>query len=144
MSTLKPRITITLDPRVHEILRRLSKAGGQSMSALVTDFLDLAVPPMERMVVVLEQAAGMSSKTKEGMQAAILRAEANLLPALVAASEQGDIFITDLANQLRPPPSRSAQRGARGASGVVSGLSTPVPLTGGSGHPKPGKKRAVL
>lgn len=137
MATLKPRITITLEPHVHEVLRRLSAAGGQSMSSLVTDFLDVAVPPMERMVVVLEEAARMPHKAREELRASVERAEATLLPALAAAADQTDLFIADATKAVRSGRASPAQRVKRGAP---KGDSTPVPVTRGLGIKTAAKK----
>ena len=136
MSTLKPRITITLDPHVHEVLRRLSAAGGDSMSALVTGFLDVAIPPMERMVVILEKAKGMPERTKEEVRASLLRAEAKLLPAIAAATEQNDLF---LAEVLEAANAAGAGRSAARTGRVRSAL-PPVPVTRGVGQTKKGQK----
>lgn len=129
MPTAKPRITITLEPRAYEVLRRLSAAGGESMSTLVTEFLDLALPPMERMVVVLEQAKGMSETTKQQMRVSLAKAEAKLLPAVIEVVGQTDLFLTDMLNggskrhdlgAAEPRPDRADL-----------GASTPVPVNTG-------------
>jgi hypothetical protein len=143
MSTLKPRITITLQPHAYEVLRRLSSAGGESMSSLVTQFLDVAIPPMERMVVVMEQANSMSSETKEAVRGSLLRAEAKLLPALTAAIDQNDLFLADVVQALEPQPSGALAHVRR----AVSGSAPPVPVTRGVGRSErstKGKKNGVL
>ena len=55
MPTSKPRITITLTEEQHAILRRISAAGGQSMSSVVSEFMLTAQPALERMAVTLQQ-----------------------------------------------------------------------------------------
>ncbi len=143
MSTVKPRITITLDEQVYEVVRRLSAAGGDSMSRVITQFLDVAVAPMERMVVVLEQAQRMPSETTEAVRASILRAEAKLLPKVMAAVvEQEDLFLAEWRAEAsggraaeprgRPMP-RPTKKGQKG-------LLTPVHVTRGAGRKKAGGK----
>ena len=51
MPTSKPRITVTLTEEQHAILRRISAAGGQSMSAVISEFMSMAQPTLERMAV---------------------------------------------------------------------------------------------
>ena len=51
MPTSKPRITVTLTEEQHAILRQISAAGGQSMSAMISEFMSMAQPTLERMAV---------------------------------------------------------------------------------------------
>jgi hypothetical protein len=140
MSTSKPRITITLEPRVHEVLRRLSVANGQSMSSIVTEFLDVAVPPMERMVVVLEKANAMPDHLKGKLRDSFHKAEAKILPAAAAAVEQHDMFLNVALEAIQQAESDAVDRApeARPKRGRGQG-STPVPVTRGLGSTKTGK-----
>jgi len=133
MSTTKPRITLTLEPHAHEVLRRLSAAGGESMSAIVTGFLDMALPQLERLVVVMEQAKTMPEETKEAIRGSLVRAEAELLPSVMAVVDQADMFVAEAHATIK-----AAGRGAteKRPGRTLSGLSTPVPVTRGSGRTK--------
>ena len=104
MPTAKPRITVTLDERAHEVLSRLSVASGDSMSQIVAGFVDLAVPSLERVVVVLERAKSAPKEARDGLAAAIDRAERQLLPALVNSQDQVDLFLADSMQGLRVLP----------------------------------------
>ena len=132
--TKKPRITITLDPNSYAILQRLSLLGGQSMSAIVTDFLDIGLPSMERLVVVLEQAKNAPGQTREGVLAAIDRAERAVLPAMVAALKQPDMFLAEAVRQSETQP--ATNEGAQRTRAGVGGSRTPVLVTRGSGRLK--------
>ncbi|SCX81578.1 hypothetical protein [Nitrosospira sp. Nsp13] len=55
MPTSKPRITITLTDHQHALLRRISDAGGQSMSGIVSEFMVVAEPALERMATAFQQ-----------------------------------------------------------------------------------------
>lgn len=55
MPTSKPRITVTLTEEQHAILRKISAAGGQSMSSVISEFMLMAQPALERMAVALQQ-----------------------------------------------------------------------------------------
>lgn len=99
MPTVKPRITITLEPHPHEVLSRLSAASRQSMASIVTEILDTAIPSLERVVVVLERAATASQEVRDGVAAAVERAERELMPSLLAAAGQSDLFLADLAQK---------------------------------------------
>jgi hypothetical protein len=159
MSTKKPRITITLEPHAHEVLTRLSAVGGDSMSQIVAQFVDLALPSLERLVVVLERARSAAKETHVGLAAALERAERDLMPAIEGALKQGDMFFRDLEAVASDVPQSDAQQpaAARLAGGLVSiptsstaqaealpavppaasvSPSTPVPVTRGSGTPE--------
>jgi hypothetical protein len=139
MSTKKPRITITLEPHAHEVLTRLSAVGGDSMSQIVAQFVDLALPSLERLVVVLERARSAAKETHVGLSAALERAERDLMPAIEGALKQGDMFFRDLEAVAGSGPSPDAQqpRSAQNAAAAVAAKpSTPVPVTRGSGGGK--------
>jgi hypothetical protein len=138
MSTSKPRITLTLEPGVYEVVRRLSAASGDSMSAVITDFLDLAVPQMQRIALVLEHAKAIPSETKEELRASLARSEARLLSSVADALAQGDELIEELAEAAKTAGASAAEARARRTASAASSASpdgsTPVPLTGGSGR----------
>lgn len=98
MPTAKPRIQITIPPERYELLKRLAAAQSVSMSALVLDVLEPAYPVLERVCVVLEAAKRAKESSKEGMREAMNRAEAEVLPYLVEAVEQFDMFMGDAAS----------------------------------------------
>ncbi len=154
MSTSKPRITITLDEPVYEVVRRLSQASGESMSRVVTQFLDVAIAPMERMVVVLEQAKRLPNETKEAVRASMLRAEAKVLPGVIAAVlEQNDLFLAEWSPEsiesraaIESKARRDALARLRGGAaepltGAAGTVTAPVAVTRGSGPRKVAKVR---
>jgi hypothetical protein len=55
MPTSKPRITVTLTEEQYAILRQISAAGGQSMSGIISEFMLMAQPVLERMAVEFQQ-----------------------------------------------------------------------------------------
>jgi hypothetical protein len=139
MSTSKPRITVTLEPRTHEVLSRLSAAGDQSMSSIVAQFVEVALPSLERVVVVLERAKAAPQETLDGVASAYERAGRDLIKRLQAGIGQGDMFLGDLAAAIPDAPDAGAGAPARGGSvpkSVRRGVPTPVPVTRGSGAPK--------
>lgn len=142
MSTTKPRITVTLEPHAHEVLARLSAASGESMSQIVAGFVDLAVPSLERVVVVMERAKSAPQEVRAGLVAALDRADRQLMPALVNAMDQNDLFLSDALQSLTAEPVADAKAAtpARGRRRADSGGSTPVPVTRGSGGASRGVK----
>ena len=116
MATTKPRITITLDPHIHQTLQRASKANGQPMSEIVSGLLSLLQPTLEHMATTFERVQAVSearnARFAAALEAALEAAEAVLLVP------PGQIEIT-LADTRQPPY-----------------------LTGGSGTPKTQRKTA--
>jgi hypothetical protein len=55
MPTSKPRITVTLTEYQHAMLRRISDAGGRSMSGVISEFMIAAQPTLERMAYAFHQ-----------------------------------------------------------------------------------------
>jgi hypothetical protein len=65
MPAINPRLTITLKPEVHAVLRRLSDLAKNSQSSMVAELLESALPMFHRMIAVLEAAQKLKA---EGMQ----------------------------------------------------------------------------
>lgn len=134
MPTAKPRITVTMEQHSYDVLSRLSRAGGESMSALVAQFIEVSIPSLERLVVVLERAVSAPQEARDGLLAAVQRAERTLLPALISAQDMGDLFITDLeAASVKAPQPAHAQRGRAASTSPVPARTDPRPVTRGSG-----------
>lgn len=138
MPTAKPRITITLSTTTHETLSRLSVVSGESMSSIVAQVVDLAVPSLGRLGVVLEQARDAPKEARAGLLSAIDRAERDLLPAMTSSIAQADMFLTDLA-----AAAGSAAPALAGAPVPVAAVSDPRLVTRGSGTGKTLRARAA-
>lgn len=97
MPTANPRIQLTLRPERHDLLKRLAALQGVSMAAVVSDILDPAYPVLERVCVVLEAAERAKESSRDGMREAMAKAEAELMPHLVQAVDQFDMFMGEVA-----------------------------------------------
>jgi len=128
MPTVKPRITLTLEEHPYEVLSRLSRASGVSMAAHVSALIDAALPPMERMVVVLERANAAPEEVRAGLVAAVERAERELMPQIQDALDQGDMFLANVEAATVPV---EAPRAKRGVPRRAVGASNPRPVTRG-------------
>ena len=79
--TNKPRITVTLTPEVHALLRRMSELTGNSQSSFVGDLLSQSSPVFSRMVEVLEAAErmrGEALRVPDGIKSALDEAQSQL------------------------------------------------------------------
>ena len=141
MSTLKPRITVTLEPRSYEVISRLSAASGDSMSKIVASFVDLAVPSLERVVLLLERAKTAPEEVRAGLTAAMERADRDLIPLLMDGISQADMFLADAQGRLPTYPLPAAKVQAYADTNGVP----PAPAkSGAGGHPLAGGPGAAV
>jgi len=143
MATSKPRITVTLEPRLYEVVHRLAKASSQTMSGVIGDFLQVAEGPMERAVAILERAGQAQNEAKSAVQRSLSKAERSIVPVLLEGLAQQELALAeagldheDLASALR------AESGMRSKERAARRSSPPVPVTRGVGDPKKAKKAA--
>lgn len=89
MPTLKPRIAVTLDPRVHNVIERLADLRGISRGSLVAELLTAVYEPMTRTVAFLEAAQDAPNHVKDNLRRIAEQAHDDLLraagPGAVAA-----------------------------------------------------------
>lgn len=100
MPTIKPRVQLTLNQHEHDLLKRLAGLQGVSMASLITEILEPAFPVLERVCVVLEAAQRAQESSKEGMRTAMAKAEAELIPHLLDAVDQFDLFVGDVGTSV--------------------------------------------
>lgn len=143
MPAVNPRITITLTPEIHAILKRLSALTGNSQSAMVGELLQTSMSVFERMVKVLEAAERLRV---EGMQAqdqirdSLQIAQDRLEDQLQITFERVTDSVNPLLQEAEYIPRRSGRIGGRqrqraAADSASKALVTPVPVTRGSGTP---------
>lgn len=132
MPTAKPRITITLSEHQHAILDRMSSLGGTSMSSIVVDLLDTALPMLERVVVAMQAASQASQEVKDGLVESFSKAEKEMLPELSRMMGQLDMLLEPV------PPVVPAKRVPR----VVAGRARKEPPSSNRGVSPPLKSKA--
>jgi hypothetical protein len=139
MPTDKHRISLSLSDEAFKVVSRISLASGEPMSKVITGILEPALPALGRMAAVMEAAKAAPDQVRSGIVAAIDRAESRLIPAAQLALDlagDGLQAVETVAHagvvsdgQSPPAPTRRARKGH-------GGVSTPVPVTRGSGLPK--------
>ena len=122
MATIKPRITVTLEKRQHDVLHSISESTGQSMSAMVSEVIELSMPVFERMAVTFQQLKNQSDKQKAEMAAAMDRAQDQLEPIAQAALDQFDLFLTKVEKTAIPKPQKPPITNRGGNSNLSTGL----------------------
>lgn len=135
MATTKPRVTVTLTERQHEVLRAIGQMGGQSMSQMIGELVELSLPTLERMAATFQALHRAKQEERAKMLAAFDEAQSAIEPAVMQVAGQFDLFLGKLeaisggdgageASEARAPapaPKRirppSANRGVTTTSG---------------------------
>lgn len=93
MATTKPRITVTLTKRQHDVLKVISECGGSSMSAFVSEMLELSLPTLERMAATFQKLKASQDIERARVVEALDEAQSALEPIAMAAIGQFDLFL---------------------------------------------------
>lgn len=122
MATTKPRITVTLTKRQHEVLKMIADCGGNTMSGMLGEFIESAMPTFERMAATFQQIRDVNRKERDRVLEALSDAQTALAPIALAATGQLDMFLGKIEDV-------AGARGARAAS-AVPGVSAPAAAPG--------------
>lgn len=150
MPTKNPRISVTLTPESAAILAQIAKLSNGSVSSLVGELIETTRPVFERMAHALEAAALLENEAnaaKQDIAAGLQRAQDRLETQLGLALDSMDDGLRPILEQAEKVSRRAARtprrpreaEGPRGAEEAAPAVSTPVPVTRGSGTPKRGK-----
>lgn len=137
MATEKPRITITLEPEQHAVLRRLAELQGGSMSRIVSEFMGEVTPILAQVADALELAQRASSDARAKFVRAAEEAEEELRPLAEFTRNQFDLFSAQIGRIVEEKGQKQAaatdEAGTRparhGAAGAGGGSPRPV-ITG--------------
>lgn len=113
MATTKPRITITLTERQHQLLKTISDASGNSMSYLVTDLIEASEPILQRTASAFSHLKVLNDENKRKIKEAMENAQNVIEPMAFNALHQMDCFIDTLTEIQHEPkqPSPITNRG---------------------------------
>lgn len=146
MPAVNPRITITLTPETHAVLRTLSTLTGNSQSAIVGELLNESRPVFDRMVQVLQAAQKLKAAADEDRSTwlkAMDKAQAKLERQLSLSLETMDDGTRPLLHAAEKVRRRAAGAGGsrlRGApSPAVRAVSTPMSNRGVTPRENPQK-----
>jgi len=93
MATSKPRITVTLTKRQHEVFQSLSASSGQSMSSLIGEIIEVSMPTFERMAATFQKLKASQDHERSKIAQALDEAQSALEPIALAAVGQFDLFL---------------------------------------------------
>lgn len=103
MATTKPRITVTLTEHQHEVLRTMSEASGKSMSAFLSELLELSLPTFEKMAVTFQKLKDVQRFETSRISDALHEANEVLEPLANAAAGQFDMFLGRVEHAAQRP-----------------------------------------
>ncbi|MDZ4284191.1 MAG: hypothetical protein U1C04_25965 [Hydrogenophaga sp.] len=93
MATTKPRITISLTPRQHQVIKVMSDSSGKSMSAFIGEMLEAALPTLERMAVTLQKIKQAQDQERSKFIESMDDAQSALEPYVLDTIGQFDLFL---------------------------------------------------
>ena len=129
MTTINPRITVTLQPQVHAVLKRLSVLTKNSQSALIGELLSDSLPVFLRMVQVLdaaEQLRAKGIKAGDEVKESLVRAQGRIETQLGLVLEDWDAGNRPLLQQAEKVHRRGAAAGKRSAAAAPRSGITPL------------------
>lgn len=128
MPTANPRITITLQPAVSAILKRVSDLTGDSQSSVVASLLEQSMPVFERLVRVLEAASiareSLKTAAVDELEAGQAKLEAQLGLALDTIDEGFRPILEEAERVKRRAAGAGGRRGR--APAPAAGRATPM------------------
>ena len=124
MATQKPRITVTLEPHVYEVLTRMAQLQGGSRAGIISDLLVSVAPVFERTCYVLQMANSATTGLNDDIRASMERSEAKIQVMMDDAMGQLDIFAMDL---IRASDEGAGVGGGSRAAGAMAGESDDPP-----------------
>lgn len=158
MATDKPRITITLEPAQHDLLRRLAAYQKHSMSSIVVELIDSVAPTLERVCEAIEVAMQAKEGVRDNLRRVAEESEAAILPHVEASLSQLDMFLSTVHAEGKPKKGATGTRatelrdGGRGAGAsarnprpVITGVRSDEKITkAASKSQKKGRKAHAL
>lgn len=107
MATTKPRITVTLSQRQHDVLRVISECGGSSMSSFVSEILEQSLPVLERMAESFRKIKAAQEEQKKRIVEELDQAQAEVEPVLEQVLGQFDLFMSKVERAAGAVPAGS-------------------------------------
>ena len=134
MATTKPRITVTLTKRQHEVLRSISENSNQPMSTFISEMLEAALPTLERMAVTFQRVKEAQQAARTRFLDSMDRAQAAIEPVFLNAVGQFDLFLASIEEAVG-----AGSTDARERAGVPVPTAPSAPATNRGATPRKGK-----
>jgi predicted DNA-binding protein len=82
MATSKPRITVSLTERQHEVLRSISETSGKPISTFVSELLEMSLPTLERMATAFHKIKQAQEVERKWIVSELDKAQAAIEPVV--------------------------------------------------------------
>jgi hypothetical protein len=92
MATNKPRITVTLTQQQYNVIKSISDSGGSSMSGMVSEFIESAMPVFYRMASTFQRLKKLSDDERGIMRESLHEAQSTFEPIAAEILKQWDLF----------------------------------------------------
>ena len=113
MPTKNPRLTITFKPSFAVRLRRLSELTGNSQGALAAEFLEGAVPAIDRLIRLIEAAQGAKADVVQKLQTDLAQAQGRVEAQLGISLDEIETVTLSLLDQAEAIPRRGVRASTR-------------------------------
>ena len=130
MPTIKPRVTVMLEPDDYAVLAKLSELQGVSKSSLLADLWVQACPVMIRVAKLLAEAKNAQQSVKDGIRDATEAAILEIEPMANQVMMNFDLFEESIREQISRPDSGF---GGDSTFGAADGRSTTQPPSSNTG-----------
>lgn len=68
MPTAKPRVQVTLEPEVHDVIDRFARLQGRTRGAVIAELINEIAPSIARTIALLEAAQDAPNQVKAGLR----------------------------------------------------------------------------
>lgn len=93
MPTIKPRVQVTLEPEVHEVIERFAALQGRTRGAVIAELLGEITPAIGRTVALLEAAQDAPNQVKAGLRAVAEGLQQEMVNASGEANRQFQLLM---------------------------------------------------
>ena len=142
MPTDRPRLTITLTPEIDRALTDFSRLTGESKSAFIVQVLAEAVPHLDRMAVVMQQASKLHGDAYKATRYKLAQYADAVTVQAASTMRNADLFLdmsaAAMAQGERADASSPSPKPAAGAAPSVQ----PPPVNKGVRNTGKGEKES--
>ena len=133
MPTAKPRVQVTLEPEVHDVIERFARLQNRTRGAVIAELLNEIAPAIGRTIALLEAAQEAPNQVKAGLRAVAEGLQNEMVNATGEANRQFQLLMHKIETGVDLEPASDPHVVTRG-----SGTQPPAPAK----HPKSSSSRS--
>lgn len=95
MATKRKRVTVSFEPHHYEVLKRLATLQERPISGVISELIEVIIPPLVRTVALLDAAHNAPQEVKDGLRDSVESMERELTRSAGDSLDQLD-FMEDL------------------------------------------------